>query len=60
MYLWELIWDHWMALGALAISLWFFAAAMIPTRGQRDDDATRRARAERAREYQRLRRMEIK
>lgn len=57
MYLWELIRDQWPWLLAMAIGLWYLTAHLLPSTGQRDDETTRRARAERAREYQRLRRL---
>lgn len=60
MYLFELVRDQWPWTIAIAISLWFFTAALLPPAGQRDDEATRRARAQRAREYQRLRRLWVK
>lgn len=55
----ELIRDHWPILLLAAVSLWFFTGRVIPTDGQRNDEATCRARAQRAEEYRRLRRMEL-
>lgn len=59
MYLFQLLRDHWLALGAITISLWFFTASLLPEPGQRNDPNTCEARAKRAREYQRLRRLWI-
>lgn len=59
MYLMNLFASYWMALAIAGAALWALTGFAIPTHGQRNDDATCKARAQRAKEYRRLRRMDV-
>lgn len=56
MYLLEFVRENWLYLVIALPSLWVLTNSLLPggRDGQRNDDATRKARAHRAKEYQKL------